>query len=299
MRAIEVSKYLKTESAPGPAPMLQWLDIGLLVVDDGYQRELKAGNWKAIFRIATGFRWSRFSPVFVAPVEGGLYAIIDGQHRVHAARMAGIESVPCQVVHMTRAEQAAAFAAVNGEVTKVTAWQVFKAALAAGEGWAVDAASAATEAGCQLMTSNVSSWTKQPKQIYAVSGFRRVLASHGRDSVIAALAAIARAEGYGDTPESWDGGVLLPVLSGCAQRPRAVARGRAFVEFLEMWPVWDEIERIHRETKERIRKGLPYAGKKEQLESALVDAIDRKFVERVLLPATTTDAKPEVESGGA
>jgi hypothetical protein len=284
MRPIEISKYLKTDSAPGPAPMLQWLEIDLLVVDDSYQRELKAGNWKAIHRIATGFRWSRFSPVFVAPVEGGLYAIIDGQHRVHGAKMAGIESVPCQVVHMTRQEQAAAFAAVNGEVTKVTAWQVFKAALTAGEGWAVEAASAASEAGCELMTGNVSSWTKQPKQIYAVTGFRRVLAAYKRANVIAALGAIAKAEGFRDSPESWDGGILLPVLAACAQRPKAVARGVAFVEFLELWPLWEEIDRIHRVTKERIRKGLPYSGKKEQLESALIDAIDRKFVERVLLP---------------
>jgi len=284
MRAIEISKYLKTERDPGPAPMLQWLDISLLVVDDSYQRELKAGNWKAIHRIATGFRWSRFSPVFVAPVEGGLYAIIDGQHRVHAASMAGIESVPCQVVHMTCEEQAAAFAAVNGEVTKVTAWQIFKAALAAGESWATEAASAAADAGCQLMTTNTSSWLKQPKQIYAVSGFRRLLAAHNRADVIAALTAIAGAEGFRDAPESWDGGVVLPVLSACAQRPKAVARGKIFIDFLETWPLWDEVDRIHAVTKDRIRKGLPYSGKKEQLESALIDAIDRKFVERIRLP---------------
>lgn len=284
MRAIEVSKYLQTESDPGPAPMLQWIDIGLLVVDDTYQRELKAGNWQAIHRIAKGFRWSRFSPVFVAPVEGGRYAIIDGQHRVHGARMAGIESVPCQVVHMTREEQAAAFAAVNGDVTKVTAWQVFKAALAAGETWATEAASAASEAGCELMTSNASSWTKRPKQIYAVTGFRKLLAAYKRADVIAALTAIAQAEGFADMPELWDGSVILPVLAACAQRPRAVAKGEAFIAFLEMWPLPDEIERIQVQTKERIRKGLPYVGKKEQLESALIDAIDRKFVDRILLP---------------
>jgi len=297
MRPIEVSRFLKTDSAPGPAPMLQWIDIALLVVDDSYQRELKSGNWQAIHRIASGFRWSRFSPVFVAPVEGGLYAIIDGQHRVHGAKMAGIESVPCQVVHMTREEQAAAFAAVNGDVTKVTAWHVFKAALAAGEPWAVEAASAASDAGCELMTSNVSSWTKQPKQIYAVSGFRKVLATHGRDRVVGALAAIARAEGYRDAPEAWEGGVLLPVLSACAQRPKAVAHGTAFVEFLEMWPLWDEMERIQRETKERIRKGLPYSGKNDQLETALIDAIDARFVERVLLPAHGGRSGPRVTSG--
>lgn len=121
---------------PGAAPMLQWLPISSLVVDDGYQRDLKAGNWKAIRRIAAAFSWSRFSPVFVAPVEGGLYAIIDGQHRTHAAALVGIDTVPCQIVQMDPREQAASFAAINGLVTKVTIWNIYKAALAAGEAWA-------------------------------------------------------------------------------------------------------------------------------------------------------------------
>lgn len=133
--------------APGPAAILQWIEIDLLVIDDSYQRELKQQNWKAIRKIASGFRWSMFSPVFVSPVEGGLYAIIDGQHRTHAAAICGFKQVPCQIVHMSRSEQAAAFAAVNGTVTQVTAHQVLKAALAANEKWAVDAAAIAAEGG--------------------------------------------------------------------------------------------------------------------------------------------------------
>lgn len=285
MRAIEISKHLKIESQPGPPPMLQWLEISKLVVDDSYQRELKQGNWKAIHRIAAGFRWSRFSPVFVAPVEGGLYAIIDGQHRVHAAKMAGIESVPCQVVHMTREEQAAAFASVNGEVTKVTTWQIYKAAYAAGEPWALQAAGVASEAGCRLMTGNASSLTKKPREIYAVTGFRHLVERYKRHHLVAALAAIAQSESFGSEHELWDRKIVLPVLSAAAQRPRAVAHGEKFIAFLDMWPVWDEVERISTEVKRRLRLGLPYASKMEQLESALLEAIDKEFPERGLLPS--------------
>ena len=134
MRPIEFVREQRPMTVnPGSAPILQWVKIVDLVVDDRYQRDLKFGNWKAIRRIAQNFKWSRFSPVFVAPVEGGKFAIIDGQHRTHAAAICGFSEVPCQVVHMSRDEQAAAFAAVNGLVTKVTLWNIYKAALVAAE----------------------------------------------------------------------------------------------------------------------------------------------------------------------
>ncbi|MBV5268721.1 MAG: ParB N-terminal domain-containing protein [Afipia sp.] len=164
---------------PGPAPMLQWLKIADLVIDDSYQRELRRTNWTAIRKIASAFTWSRFSPVFVAPVEGGKYAIIDGQHRTHAAAMCGFEDVPCQIVQMSAAEQADAFAAVNGMVTKITSLQIFKAALAAGSGWATELRDLAQKAGCEVRTSNGSSDAKRPGQIYAVSAFRVLAGRYG------------------------------------------------------------------------------------------------------------------------
>lgn len=42
---------------PGPAPMLQWLAIDRLVIDNSYQRPLGAGNWKAIEEQSRAFAW--------------------------------------------------------------------------------------------------------------------------------------------------------------------------------------------------------------------------------------------------
>jgi hypothetical protein len=53
----------------------------------------------------------------VAPVEGGQFAIVDGQHRTTAAIRRGQKEVPCQVVQADRAKQAAAYAAVDGNIT--------------------------------------------------------------------------------------------------------------------------------------------------------------------------------------
>jgi hypothetical protein len=89
-----------------------------LVVDTEYQREIGRKGATNVMQIAEHFDWSKFAPVVVAPVEGGRFAIVDGQHRTTAAMLREIKEVPCQVVQADRAKQAAAYAAVNGNITK-------------------------------------------------------------------------------------------------------------------------------------------------------------------------------------
>lgn len=268
---------------PGPAPVLQWIRIDDLVVDDSYQRELKIGNRKAIRKIAEGFRWSRFSPVFVSPCEGGRFAIIDGQHRTHAAKICGFSEVPCQIVHMTRQEQAAAFAAVNGVVTAVTPWQIYKAALAAGEGWAVGIDIIARDGGCQVMTQNCSSFDKKPGQIYAVVAFRKLFENRPAETISQALRVLMGAEGYCDNPEIWANNILFPLLNAMTERPRAI-NNPEFAAALEQFDIMSEVERIDARAKNALRMGLGYEPKKLALETAVISWIDRTFPERMALP---------------
>jgi hypothetical protein len=109
---------------PGPAPQLQWIAIGDLVVDTRYQRDLGKTGGKNIVRIAREFEWAKFAPVVVAPIEGGQWAIVDGQHRTTAAALRGITKVPCQVIIADQRKQAAAFAAINANVTEMSPMQV-------------------------------------------------------------------------------------------------------------------------------------------------------------------------------
>ncbi len=283
MRKIEIpgGKFKTSWSGDaGPAPMLQWLPIADLVVDDGYQRDLKTGNWKSIRKIADSFTWSRFSPVFVAPIEGGKYAIIDGQHRVHAALLCEFETVPCQIVQMSREEQAKSFAAVNGMVTKVTVWNLLKAELASGADWAVQLNCLVEEAGCKLALSNSTAEDKRAGTIYAGTGLRKLLEKHGPKPLLTALKIVRNADGYRDVPEPWTGTIIIPLLTALCQRPRAIARPE-FAKRFELYPIWDEQDRIHKETKERLRRGMPSMSKKELLESSLVDWIDKAFPEKV------------------
>ena len=159
----------------GPVPDLKWVALADIVIDDSYQRPLLSSNWRAIREIADEFTWSKFIPVLIAPVADGKFALIDGQHRSHAALMRGYERVPAMIVRMAHSEQAAAFAAVNGNVIKITLFHIFKSALAAQEDWAIRAQHAVEAAGCQVMTSNKTSSMKRGGEIYAISLIRSLI----------------------------------------------------------------------------------------------------------------------------
>lgn len=277
MRQIVVSSKDRPNLVdPGPAPMLQWLKITDLVVDDSYQRELKPGNWQAIRRIAGRFKWSRFSPVFVAPVEGGKYAIIDGQHRTHAAAICGFAEVPCQIVQMSQAEQAASFAAVNGLVTKVTIWQIFKAALAAGEPWATDCAKACSAAGCTMMTTNATTESKKAGEIYAL-GLVRGYVANGKAALLTyALDGLRRSEG-GKEAASWSNEILKPLLGAIVSRPALLAQRVDLAPFLDDFDIYAAIDKAEEEAKRKRRMGFAGVSRYDFAEAAIGDALDRVF----------------------
>lgn len=217
-RAIEVSKEDRQIPADQPAPMLDWVRIDRMVIDETYQRDLGIRNWAAIRKIAADFHWSRFSPVLLAPVANGRFAIIDGQHRTHAAAICGFEAVPAMIVPIDRSEQANAFAWVNSAVTKITPHHIYKAALAAREPWAVTAHETVTGAGCQLMTYNPSSSTRLPRQIYCIGLIRDLVKMGNADALGVGLKAIASYDTTGRVPLYSDY-VLRPFVTAIAESP--------------------------------------------------------------------------------
>ncbi len=172
-----------------PAPMLDWLAIANLRMDDRYQRPLGQHNWQAIRKIAQRFDWCAFSPVLVAPLEGGLYAVIDGQHRVHAAALAGIQQVPAMIVQVARAHQALAFVKVNSGI-RVSPHQTYRAELAAHHREALAIAAAAQAAGCTVPTSHPSSKNKKPREIYCIGFLRTCIRAGHAPYLTAALQAL-------------------------------------------------------------------------------------------------------------
>lgn len=284
MRPVEIRKLKRpADIEPGPAPMLQWIGIDKLVVDDRYQRDLKTGNWKAIQRIAAGFKWSRFSPVFVAPVEGGRFAIIDGQHRTHAAAICGFEEVPCQVVQMSVEEQAASFAAVNGLVTRVTPFQIYKAALTAGEEWAVECANICSKADCRLMTFNSSTDAKRAGDIYALSLIRIYQARGLGRLVTFALAGLRKSEG-GVEPGMWGNDVLKPLINAVADRPWLERKGVDLARFLDRFDIYAAIDRAEEFVRQKRRQGHVGISRWDIAAAEIGEGLDKAFPERIGRP---------------
>jgi hypothetical protein len=182
----------EAEFKPGPAPQLLWLEVKDLVVDMTYQREIGKRGAGNIRQIAENFDWSKFAPVIVAPVEGGQYAIVDGQHRTTAATLRGLDKVPCQVVQADRAQQAAAFAAVNGNVTKTTPQQLYHAKLAAGHPDCLALDQVCAAAGVEIVRRNLVMKRVQTGQTQAVGALSRCLRDFGSDTLITALQCITQ-----------------------------------------------------------------------------------------------------------
>lgn len=222
-RSIDVAHLTPVVPSPQPAPILQWVDVADLVVDDSYQRGLHAGSWAAIRKIAEGFDWSHFGALLVAPVEGGKFALIDGQHRAHAAAICGIASVPCIVSILPVSAQARAFAVVNSTATRVSPLQIYKAALASGEGWALACDRHVAAAGCRLMPNNISYKDRKLGQIFAVATIRaaldRVGGVHAVRVGLQALLTHAQAMGPLSGVQVFQKDVLHPWLTVLVENP--------------------------------------------------------------------------------
>ncbi|CAA0096108.1 Uncharacterised protein [Starkeya nomas] len=200
MRTIDPAPYQKAFWADfagadrdlGAAPMLQWIKIEQLRVDPSYQRDITAEGRRSLFSIARGFDWCKFAPVIVAPIEGGLYAVIDGQHRATAAALRKIESVPCEVVIADRAEQASAFAAINGQVTKVSSMSMYHARVSAGEKAAVECDEVCRAAEVTVLRYPVQATLMKRGETIAPNVILAAIARHGRDAVITALSCVTQ-----------------------------------------------------------------------------------------------------------
>lgn len=171
----------------GPAPMLQWIDVALLRVDESYQRPVQGAGRVNVGRIAEQFRWSKFAPIVVSPIPGGLFAVIDGQHRAIAAALRGLDTLPAQVVVADATEQAAAFKAINAATTRISALQLHRAALAAGDAEAREVQEAADAAGVVILRHPTSHLDLKPGETMALGAIRSALKEHGRDTVVTAL----------------------------------------------------------------------------------------------------------------
>lgn len=248
---------------PGPAPMLQWIDIAKLVADPSYQRNITRQSRKNIARIAASFRWAYFAPVVVSPIEQGLFAIIDGQHRATAAALCGHHSVPCQVVIADKTEQAAAFKAINSNVTPVKPRALFIAAKAAGEPWAIEIDYICSCADVCL--SALDTGTDRPANVMtgAVATLRLCLKRYGRNTLITALQSVTQTSN--SNPDLLNPRMIKALCQVIDQAPEWRDSGSALLDAFDNI----DLSTIQR----RVQRDAPLKAQSEQLCNAIQSAL--------------------------
>lgn len=227
-RAIDVGDRPTRALAPQPAPMLDWVAIDRMVIDGAYQRPLERRNWIAIERIADAFSWAHFGPVLLAPLPGGRFAVVDGQHRVHAALLCGVERVPAMIIPIDRRDQARAFGAVNGQVTAVSRQALFRARLAAGDDLACRTDALVTQAGCRILHYNPSAANRRAGELLCVGLLERIVARGDGAALRLVLSGLIRSPEGAHGTECWGEGLIGPAVAAVAAQTRMPGDPAAF-----------------------------------------------------------------------
>lgn len=217
---------LKVNPPLGMIPALQYLLPAQLQIDESYQRSIDSGDSQALIRrIAVYWNWDLCQPLVVARREDGGLFVIDGQHRLAAARMRGdIAQLPAVVVqYASPADEAASFVHLNQQRRPLSKLDVFKAALTSGDAEAVAIAAALAEAGLTI-APHMSSVAWKPGMVGNVGGIEAAWRKHGGEVTGTALRVLAQA---------WAGQVLQyggTLFPGIAAVCAAEMKAGAFLE---------------------------------------------------------------------
>jgi len=269
MRAIDTKGLAVPATRPegGPPPQLAWIEIADLVIDPRYQREITTAGRRNVQQIAGTFDWAFFAPVVVSPVEGGRFAIVDGQHRTTAAALIGKKQVPCAIVIADDQKQAQAFRAVNGNVTKVVSNHMHRAAVAAGDPDALDLEAMAAEGGCRILRSPTQLKDMKPGDTQSIAALKKMRAEFGRARLVTALWILSGG------PASSAGLIYADMLWGLCRALEghaAINRNNAREMFarVNLYRAWEDAGGARKKGDARKMRALIYLNLMERIEKA-------------------------------
>jgi len=187
-------KPLRLKAAIGEPPAPQFAAVDRLLVDDTYQRSIEGGaSQKLIVKIAENWDWRLCLPLLVSRRDGQLF-VIDGQHRLEAARLRGdIQHMPVVIFDFDDPKaEADLFVQANRSRRQMSKLDDFHAAVVAGDPKMLAVNDVVTATGLQV--GRIQAWQYwKPGEVVFVTAIQRALGSHGRPVVEAALSMIARA----------------------------------------------------------------------------------------------------------
>lgn len=214
----------------GAVGRFEMVPINRLVVDDTYQRSVTTSSARNIRRICKSFDWAKFLPVIVTH-DGETYSVVDGQHRATAALTLGIAEVPCYVLACSASEAAAAFAAINGNVTPMQPIDIWFAELAAGEATASELQAVLDAAGVKVTRKKEGYLVGETRSIGVL---RRALTNYGNALLTTILQCIVET-GNGN-PGMIYGAVVNGIGNSIRTKPEMLANPSRLFE------VFDRIE---------------------------------------------------------
>lgn len=220
--------------AKGTPPVLQWISVDDLQVDDRYQRSVAdSTSGTLIKRIANAWDWSLAQVLVVARRPDSALMVIDGQHRLAAAKIrTDIPHLPCVVIDANSIEQEAqTFLKINKERKPVSALAGFHALVAASNPVAVDVQAIVKDCGFRIgrhtNISNVPNMT-----LVCVSALVRGYNTYGAAVLRMTLSTFA--EAYPDQQQHFAATLLrslFPIFSDM-QRPGSDIDADLFAEVL-------------------------------------------------------------------
>lgn len=226
MTSAPAPEKLRLRPQAGRMPTLQFCRPAELRIDPAYQRSLELSASKRLVRqIAQEWNWDLCLPLVVAKRSDFIdrLFVIDGQHRLAAARLRGdIEQLPCVIVaHDSVAEEAAAFVKLNQQRQPLSGLDLFKAAVASGDAEAGAIATALADSGLSLAGhSNHTAW--KPGMVSNVGGIKAAWRRWGEDAVRSAFRVMAQA--FAGQVLQYAGSLFPGIVAVCADELRAHGR---------------------------------------------------------------------------
>lgn len=191
-------------------PVLAWIDPKACASDHRYQRKIDGvkRSDNVIRKILKEFSWSKFGAVAVVDNLDGSYCVIDGQHRITAAKEhPQVNEIPALIIQAeTLADQAEAFLAVNRDRVRTNSMQEFFARVAAKEKTALKMRDVCERADVTIAKFAKVADTLAPNETVAVAAISTSVNRYGDEAVERALKAIRTA--YPDTPGQLRAGMI-------------------------------------------------------------------------------------------
>ena len=236
---------IECQPVAGTPPTLEWVSLERLMIDDRYQRSADSGRSLNLIRqIARTWDWRVYQPLSVAKRSDGALYVVDGQHRLAAARLrADLPHLPVVITSFVDvADEASAFESMNRQRKAMSRLERYRAAAIAGDPTTIAALDAIRCAGLTLAQhDNTDRW--KPGEFGGIAAVVNGIKRHGRKVVEAALCALGEGftgealtsggmifQGliliYAKPPKGFDPDLLIEVL-GTMMQQEWVERGRA------------------------------------------------------------------------